>query len=604
MNNPYKELSPYIESDAYRFKGRTLEIEEMYEGFDRNEFLVCHADSGEGKSSIIEAGLIPKMKKDCYFPIRVIFKSDEHFKNINVDFGKVICDIVQNEVEKLKANKNIAVDVIYPQRLVDNGNDQLSGWEKELIESFAWLKLRYARITVDNLFYTPVLIFDQFEEVFTNPPSQEWTDKFFAWLQELSTDLCPQRIVKRIEEYIGKEEFPEINSQKHFKAIFSLRSEYVGKLDYWGLQRHYIPLLKNNRYLLRPLTLKGAKEVITQQDGYDGLNDVADNIIDTLRRMQKGKNYVASESSELLCIPAMLLSVVCSRAFNMSPQELTSFVQNLRTNKDNEETVINALIEGFYQDAISKCKIPLKEMGVIEDALVNNEGSRQRISSHADVLKSIDFASQYMEKLKKARIIRAVPEYNREDDSVELVHDALCPVILKRKEQRQDLEIKARENQRLKKQRQSFLLFIAVLVVIASFLWMYQSQQSSEEKRLRSEAAQKNSEAERDSISRLNTIIVSKNESLAKQLSINEGQKDSIEKLNKQNEDKMKLIEYQRFLLEKENKRLKNDFQKYQEESAKSNTIINGNSISNAQSDFSTDQRKQLEKLKDDKNTH
>ena len=49
MNNPYKELSPYLESDASSFKGRTMEIEEMYESFDRNEYLVCHADSGEGR---------------------------------------------------------------------------------------------------------------------------------------------------------------------------------------------------------------------------------------------------------------------------------------------------------------------------------------------------------------------------------------------------------------------------------------------------------------------------------------------------------------------------------------------------------------------------
>lgn len=594
MKNPYKELSPYIESDANRFKGRTLEIEEMYEGFDRNEFLVCHADSGEGKSSIIEAGLIPKMKKNCYFPIRVIFKSDEHFKNNSVDFDEIICAAIQNEIEKLKDNRDISVNIVYPQRLENSDDYELSGWEKELIGCFAWLKLRYARITVDNLLYTPVLIFDQFEEVFTNPQSQEWTDKFFAWLQELSTDLCPQRIIKELEKHIGKENFPEINTQKFFKAIFSLRSEYVGKLDYWGLQRHYIPLLKNNRYLLRPLTMKGAKEVITQQEGYDGLNDVADNIIDTLRKMQKGKNFVISKSSELPCIPAMFLSIVCSRAFSMSPQERTSFVKSLRTNNDNDESVIYTLIEGFYEDAISKCKIPTKEMGVIEDALVNNEGSRQRISSHADVLKSIDFASKYMEKLGMARLIRIIPEYNREDDSIELVHDALCPVILKRKEQRQELEIKARESQRLKKQRQSFLMFIAVLVILASFLWMYQSQK---DELLLSETTRKSSEAARDSISQLNKIIVSKNDSLVKQLSINEGQKDSIEKLNK---DKLKLIEK----LKKENNILRNNATAYQEKDAKNSAIIDGNSTSNKQSDFSTNQRQELEKVKINNNIH
>lgn len=560
MNNPYKELSPYVESDACRFKGRTTEICEMYEGFDRNEYLVCHADSGEGKSSIIEAGLIPKMKANCYFPIRIIFKSDEHFKNNNVDFDKIICEAIQNEIGKLRGNSDISVHVFYPNRLSDDNQQELSDWEKGLINSFAWLKLRYARVTIDNLLYTPALIFDQFEEVFTNPLSQEWTDKFFAWLQELSTDLCPQRIIKILEKRIGKEDFPEINTQKFFKAIFSLRSEYVGKLDYWGLQRHYIPLLKSNRYLLRPLTIKGAKEVITQQDGYDGLNDVADDIIDILRQLQKGKNYVMSASSELPCIPALFLSIVCSRAYSMSSHERSLFVQSLKKENDNDkESAIYTLIEGFYENAISKCKIPDKDMDIIEDVLVNNEGSRQRVSSHSDALKNIDFSNKYLKKLNEVRLIRVIPEYNREDDSIELAHDALCPVILKRKEQRQNLEAKARENQRLKKQRQNFLMFFAAIVIIASFLWMYQEQNSSE-------AARKSSEAERDSIFMLNQINVAQKDSLQVQkdsleklLGANKAQRDSIARLYASLIDKNKIIENQRLLLDKKNKNLNSE---------------------------------------------
>lgn len=480
MKNPYKELSPYLESDASRFKGRTLEIEEMYESFDRNEYLVCHADSGEGKSSIIEAGLIPKMKENNYFPIRVIFNSDEHYKKNNVDFDEVICGIIEKEIELLGENKSFAVSVVYPHRLTNSDELEPFEWEKELIRNNAWLRLRYNRLTIDNLLYTPVLIFDQFEEVFTNPQSQEWTDKFFAWLQELSTDLCPQRIVKEIEKHISENDFPEISTKKYFKAIFSLRSEYVGKLDYWGLQRHYIPMLKNNRYLLRPLTIKGAKEVITQQDGYDGLNAVADDIVDMLRKLQRGKNYVTNNASELPCIPALLLSIVCSKAFEMTPEERSSFIQNLAAEKDEEkELAIYAMIADFYDKAVSKCGIPSGDMAIIEDVLVNNEGNRQRVSSHADALKAIGFSNKYLKKLEKSRLIRVIPEYNRDEDCVELVHDALCPVILKNKEQRRAFEEQAKAEiiqkkvaiERKKNRRYTNLIclvvgFVAILLTI------------------------------------------------------------------------------------------------------------------------------------------
>lgn len=481
VNNPYKELSPYLESDAYRFKGRTVEIEEMYESFDRNEYLVCHADSGEGKSSIIEAGLTPKMKANCYFPIRVVFKSNEHFKNINVDFDAVICGIIDEEIEKLNENKSIIVDTVYPNRLTTSDKQEHQEWERDLIEKNAWLKLRYSRITIDNLLYTPVLIFDQFEEVFTNPLTQEWTDLFFTWLQELSTDLCPQRIITEIEKNVGEHEFPEISTNKHFKAIFSLRSEYVGKLDYWGTQRHYIPLLKNNRYLLRPLTIKGAKEVITEQEGYDGLNDVADNIVDMLRKLQKGKNYVQSDKSELPCIPALLLSIVCSRAFNMSLEERPEFIRGLVANNDDEKgSAIYALISGFYEKAILECDIPSGDMAIIEDVLVNSEGNRQRVSSCADVLKTIDFSNKYLKKLEECRLIRVIPEYNREEDSVELVHDALCPIVSKRKEMRLEEETKEREEKtrreiaetkKREEQRVNATSFTLLSLVLIFFIW-------------------------------------------------------------------------------------------------------------------------------------
>lgn len=469
MNNPYKELQPYLESDARIFKGRTIEIEEMYESFDRNEYLVCQADSGEGKSSIIEAGLIPKMKANFYFPIRIVFKSDEHFKNSLVNFDNVICEVLNNEIEKLKKNEDVSVNIVYPKRLTNDEKSELSGWEKQIIDSYAWLRLRYARITIDNLLYTPVLIFDQFEEVFTNPSSQEWTDSFFSWLQELSTDLCPKRIVTELEKYLAEDDFPEICNRKYFKALFSLRSEYVGKLDYWGLQRHYIPLLKNNRYLLRPLTIKGAREVITQQEGYDGLNDVADEIIDILRKLQKGKNYVTSQSSDLPCIPAMFLSIICAKAFDMQPEERSVFISSLSAEKEEDkESAIFTLIEGFYESTIARCGIPSKDMGIIEDVLVNNEGNRQRVSSHADALEEIDFSTKYIEKLQKARLIRVTPEYNRNEDSVEFVHDALCPVVLRKKEQRQALKLE--EDRLLSKKdylrRRKILLLTAASVLL------------------------------------------------------------------------------------------------------------------------------------------
>ena len=163
----------------------------------------------------------------------------------------------------------------------------------------------------------------------------------------------------------------------------------------------------------------------------------------------------------------------------MSTEERSEFIQGLVANNDDEkEYAINALIAGFYEKAISECEIPSGDMAVIEDVLVNSEGNRQRVSSHADALKSIDFTGKYLKKMGKARLIRVIPEYNRDEESVEIVHDTLCPVILRKKEQRrQEAENKVKQEtervNKLKEQRDELIAsFVntSLAIVLSAFL--------------------------------------------------------------------------------------------------------------------------------------
>ena len=45
--NTFLGLQPYTEDDAYRFKGRTEESQELFRLIVRNDFTVCYAESGE-----------------------------------------------------------------------------------------------------------------------------------------------------------------------------------------------------------------------------------------------------------------------------------------------------------------------------------------------------------------------------------------------------------------------------------------------------------------------------------------------------------------------------------------------------------------------------
>ncbi|AVH63709.1 nSTAND1 domain-containing NTPase [Nostoc sp. 'Peltigera membranacea cyanobiont' N6] len=85
-NNPYKGLQSYDEKDSNLFFGREEQIEKLYQKVVANNqrlTLVLGA-SGTGKSSLVKAGLIPKLRKDKTWSILPPFRPGESpFQSLN-----------------------------------------------------------------------------------------------------------------------------------------------------------------------------------------------------------------------------------------------------------------------------------------------------------------------------------------------------------------------------------------------------------------------------------------------------------------------------------------------------------------------------------------
>ncbi|MEO0837003.1 MAG: ATP-binding protein [Cyanobacteria bacterium J06642_3] len=59
---PYPGMIPFSENDSERFFGRDDKIEQLLVKLRSNPFLIVIGASGSGKSSLVFAGLIPKLK--------------------------------------------------------------------------------------------------------------------------------------------------------------------------------------------------------------------------------------------------------------------------------------------------------------------------------------------------------------------------------------------------------------------------------------------------------------------------------------------------------------------------------------------------------------
>ena len=513
--NTFLGLQPYTEEDAYRFKGRAEESQELFRLIVRNDFTVCYAESGEGKTSLLNAGVFPLLRENMYFPIAITFTSDD-YKVTPDNFSTIIDRCIKDSITEYN-EKNKGINVEY--RLCSSdflGLDCQTELQREL-SRYSWWKLRNYRPQAMGLTFTPVFVFDQFEEVFNMPGSIVWTKKFFDWLEEVSSDSCPDEIAKKVRAIIGTNAaFPAIKEEKDFKAVFSLRKEFIGELDYWGMQTHFIPALKDNRYCLKPLTYKGAKKVMTQQELFEA--DKVEQVLTYFVR-QYSREPEKTIEENLPVIPALLLSVVGD-----------SWEKDIETfsalSVEEVGKSLNMILERFYDQAINgivqdlskqnsninpeQCRYDL-ETALF--ALVDSNSKRVRTKTTASGLTQIDFDRQYKRSLSDHRIIKVAKVDG--EDYVEIVHDSLCPIVARRRDERLAAENKEREERLLKEQsrkmkrRISFWgVFVIAVFALGAILFSMQRGKSQERE------AKEMYKLQRDSIQELQSSVEEKNKKL------------------------------------------------------------------------------------------
>ena len=504
--NTFLGLQSYTEADAYRFKGRTEESQELFRLIVRNDYTVCYAESGEGKTSLLNAGVFPLLRQNMYFPIAITFTSDD-YEHTPDSFDTIIDRCIKDSIADYNEN-NKGIFIEYRLCSTDFQDTDCQAALHQELSKYSWWKLRNYKPQAMGLTFTPVFVFDQFEEVFNLPGSIVWTKKFFDWLEDVSSDSCPDEIVNKVRKIIGdKAAFPAIKEEKDFKAVFSLRKEFIGELDYWGMQKNFIPSLKDNRYCLKALTYEGAKKVMTQQQRF--AEDKVEQVLHYFVQ-QYSREPEKTIAENLPVIPALLLSVVCE-----------SWEKDIHYFSDIDENSIdnslNKLLEKFYDEAIGSVahELSQQESNSQAEAIRKNiettifalvDGNGKRVRRKSSELSHLDFDAKHKEILSDKRIIK-ISKVD-DEDYVEIVHDSLCPIIAKRKELFLAADAKKREEEKLreqaKKNRKRMMVTASIGLVIIGILlfFLWQNNRFLEE-----QEARYMMEAEKDSLAQRNDSI-------------------------------------------------------------------------------------------------
>ena len=416
----YPGVQPFTTAQSEVFYGREQDTADLYRLIRREPLVVLYGKSGLGKSSLLNAGIVPH----CL--------SEGVFQPVVVKFGAWTEGKTETPLDITKAylNAGVAQHALLKQLLPQ--------------EDSLW---RCAKNRQLNGGGRPLLLFDQFEELFTYPEAA-----VRAFRQELAellhTDL-PLRYRRLLDASttISPSEEEQLETPLEARIVFAIRSDRMHLLH--QLAEH-LPNILRNLYELRALRPADAQAAIVE--------------------------------------PAQKEGAFCSAAFTWSPGALSALLAYLQDSQDEnrvegillqllcqyfEEKLVEQqgltqiegshlgnlekIVENYYHDKLASLADDSSQYAarkLIEEGLVM-EGENIRLSLHeAQITKQYGVDANLLERLVNSRLLRAEP-FLRGGYTYELAHDRLVAPVLKAKQERQAVEaLEAAERARLAKEQE------------------------------------------------------------------------------------------------------------------------------------------------------
>jgi Novel STAND NTPase 1 len=327
-DNPWVGLHEFTEDIQSFFHGREDETENLLNMVRRKGLTVLFGQSGLGKSSLLQAGLFPRLRAERFLPVYIRLNHKEDSSEMGApNLREQVKEFITREVRR----------AIERGELSANPDDKFVVSPAPHADESVW---RYLHRRVSELRdsdghpVVPVLVFDQFEEIFTLERSGKIGENGYrSFLRELA-DCVENRLPEEIKERLeldpdARREFAnlELGRQK-YRVILSLREDYVAHLDDLS---EMMPSTMENRMRLLPLDGRQALKAVLNPGRKLVKPPVARRIVrfvaaskrDEFRAGEGGDGEAGEELdlTELKVDPA-LLSMVCS-ALNKKRLQLT-----------------------------------------------------------------------------------------------------------------------------------------------------------------------------------------------------------------------------------------------------------------------------------------
>jgi tetratricopeptide (TPR) repeat protein len=418
----YPGTRPFGDSpeDSALFFGRTREGEQLHLRVLSVPLVVQFAKSGLGKTSLLQAWLFPRLRQKPFLPAMV---------RLNVPGETLARAVARSMGEACRAE-----GLPFPEAPADSLAELLSS-------TTVWR---------DDLLLTPVLVFDQFEEIFTLRDA--------AFREDLAREL-------------GALAAGTASARPMLKIVLSLREDYLGSLQELS---GAIPGLFHERLRLEPLDEAAAREAITapaqlvagtaespySSPAFDFEPAALESMIDYL----KGSSGIIEPFQlQLLCRHA---EEIASGKRNPSGAPVTLTVADFQGARG-----FASVLENFYRDTLLKLPRSQRKraQALCERGLLDVTGHRLMLEQ-GQIRRAFGLEAGALATLAEQRLVHR--ERRLESVFYEISHDRLAESIFASRPFRLPPAVK----------RAFWASALAAALVVGGLLWWHDVVQTEREK--------------------------------------------------------------------------------------------------------------------------
>jgi hypothetical protein len=407
----YPGVASFADNDIHRmlFCGRQQEAYDLLHLVLAERHVVLFSRSGIGKSSIVNAGLMQPLREKGFFPMVV--------RAGNTDVDPLECFYAGVEAACKRGVQERQIDEFEP---ADPAN-----WNRTSL----WHFIKTFYIWREDKLLRPVLIFDQFEELFTLVDKGKRA-RFIGELADLVRGSRPRDAGHELSDQAPDAKF-----------VFVIREEFLAEMQEIAER---IPTILKSRFRLGPLDVEQAREAIVKPAALEGpqfatppftwSEDALKCTLDYLCKSRTAELATQAKST----VEPFQLQLVCQYVEDLVQK---NGLTEVSAHELGGEAALDGILAHFYESTLTTLnhrfggfRLKQRLRKLCEYGLITDRG-RRLLREESTISRSNRVSPEILAGMVELRLIRKEPRVG--DNYYELTHDTLIEPILKSRQRRE-----------------------------------------------------------------------------------------------------------------------------------------------------------------------